>query len=117
MRNFKQLRIWQKGFEIAVQSFKLTSTFPNEERFGICSQITRAAVSIPSNIAEGSSRSSDKDYNRFIEISLGSSFELETQLLIAEAAGYGNLELKKSVLKNIDEEQKMLMSFMKTLKK
>jgi four helix bundle protein len=90
MRNFKQLKIWQKGFEIAVQSFKLTSSFPKEEKFGICSQITRAAVSIPSNVAEGSSRSSDKDYNRFLEISLGSSFELETQLLIAEASNYGD---------------------------
>jgi four helix bundle protein len=117
MRNFKQLKIWQKGFEIAVQSFKLTSSFPKEEKFGICSQITRAAVSIPSNVAEGSSRSSDKDYNRFLEISLGSSFELETQLLIAEASNYGDAELRNSVLKNIDEEQKMLMSFMNTLKK
>jgi four helix bundle protein len=75
MRNFKELKIWQKGFTIAVNSFKLVSTFPKEERFGISSQITRAAVSIPSNIAEGSSRSSEKDYNRVIEISLGSSFK------------------------------------------
>jgi four helix bundle protein len=56
MRNFKELKIWQKGFEIAVKSYKLTSRFPKEEKFGITSQITRAAVSIPSNIAEGSSR-------------------------------------------------------------
>ncbi len=81
MRNFKELKIWQKGFQIAINSFKLTSTFPKEEKYGITSQITKAAVSIPSNIAEGSSRSSEKDYNRFIEISLGSTFELETQLL------------------------------------
>ncbi|MGN6352361.1 MAG: four helix bundle protein [Parafilimonas sp.] len=87
MKNFKQLRIWQKGFDIAVNSFKLTATFPNEQKFGIGSQITRAAVSIPSNIAEGSSRSSEKDYNRFLEISLGSTYELETQLLISQAAG------------------------------
>src|SRR5271170_8512074 len=101
MRNFKQLKIWQKGFDIAVNSFKLTSVFPREEKFGLTSQITRAAVSIPSNIAEGSSRSSEKDYNRFIEISLGSSFELETHILIASAAGFGDAELRNEMLKQI----------------
>jgi four helix bundle protein len=117
VRNFKELKIWQKGFTIAVNSFKLVSTFPKEERFGISSQITRAAVSIPSNIAEGSSRSSEKDYNRFIEISLGSSFETETQILIAEAVNYGDNDLRKKLLSDLDEEQKMLISFMKVLKK
>ena len=115
MRNFKELKIWQKGFQIAVNSFKLTSTFPKEDKFGITSQITKAAVSIPSNIAEGSSRSSEKDYNRFIEISLGSSFELETQLLISAAVNYGNKDLRDEMLKDIDEEQKMLISFMSKL--
>jgi four helix bundle protein len=60
MKNFKELKIWQKGFEIAVNSFKLVASFPKEEKFGISSQITRSAVSISSNIAEGSSRSSEK---------------------------------------------------------
>ena len=80
MKNFKQLRVWQKGLEIALASYELVQAFPKEERYGLSSQITRAAVSIPSNIAEGSSRGSEKDYNRFLEISLGSCFELETQL-------------------------------------
>ena len=79
------------------------------------SQITRAAVSIPSNIAEGSSRSSDKDYRRFIEFSLGSSFELETQLLIAKAINVGAEDLANTILKDVDEEQKMLISFMNKL--
>ena len=92
MRNFKQLLIWQKGFQIAIKSFNVISSFPKEEKYGISSQITRAAVSIPSTIAEGSSRSSRKDYNRFLEISFGSSFELETQLLIAEAVNFGEKE-------------------------
>ena len=117
MRNFKELKIWQKGFRIAVECFKLVSTFPREEKYGISSQITKAAVSIPSNIAEGSSRSSEKDYNRFIEVSLGSSFELETQLLIAEAVNYGDKDLRSLLLKDIDEEQKMLLSFMNKLNK
>ncbi len=117
MRNFKELKIWQKGFQIAVNSFKLTSTFPKEEKYGIISQITRAAVSIPSNIAEGSSRSSEKDYNRFIETSLGSSFELETQLLVAAAVNFGEEEMRNQILKDIDEEQKMLIGFMNKLNK
>ena len=115
MRNFKKLLIWQKGFQIAIKSFQLVILFPKEEKFGISSQITRAAVSIPSNIAEGSSRSSNKDYNRFLEISLGSSFEMETQLLIAEAVNFGEKEKRDELLKDIDEEQKMIMSFMSKL--
>ena len=116
MRNFKQLKIWQKGFSIAIKSINLTPTFPDKEKFGLSSQITKSAVSIPSNIAEGSSRTSEKDYSRFIEISLGSSFELETQLLIAEAVSYGNKELRSALLNELDEEQKMLMSFQSRLK-
>ena len=116
MRNFKQLKIWQKGFSIAIKSINLTQTFPDKEKFGLSSQITKSAVSIPSNIAEGSSRTSEKDYSRFIEISLGSSFELETQLLIAEAVSYGNKELRSALLNELDEEQKMLMSFQSRLK-
>ena len=113
--HFKKLKIWEKGFDIAVKSFQLVSTFPKEERFGLSSQITKAGVSIPSNIAEGSSRKSQKDYLRFIEISLGSAFELETQLLIAQAVNYGNAELRATILENLNEEQKMLVSFGKTL--
>jgi len=115
MRNFKQLLIWQKGFQIAVKSFQLTASFPKEEKFGLSTQLTRAAVSIPSNIAEGSSRTSSKDYNRFLEISLGSSFEMETQLMIAEAVNFGEKVKRDDLLKEIDEEQKMIMSFMTKL--
>ncbi len=115
MKNFKELKIWQKGMSIAVNSYKLVADFPKEEKYAIASQITRSAVSIPSNIAEGSSRSSEKDYARFMEISLGSSFELETQVLIAEAVNFGNQDLRKQILSEIDEEQKMIMSFISKL--
>ena len=111
MRNFKELKIWQKGFEIAVDTYKLMESFPKSERFSPGQQATKAAVSIPSNIAEGSSRRSEKDYYRFIEISLGSSFELETQLLIAQAANFGDKTLLSNTLNKIDEEQKMLSAF------
>jgi four helix bundle protein len=115
MKNFKQLKIWQRGFDIAVKSFRLVSSFPADQKFGICSPVTKSAVSIPSNIAEGSSRTSEKDYCRFIEISLGSSFELETQLLIAKAVNFGSVEPASEILKDVDEEQKMLISFVNKL--
>jgi four helix bundle protein len=115
MRNFKELKIWQKGFKIAVDSLRIISAFPKDERFEISNQISRAAVSIPSNIAEGSSRSSQREYARFAEIALGSSFELETQLLIAKAVNYGKQEEIETVLKEVDEEQKMIMSFITKL--
>ena len=117
MRNFKALKIWQKGFDIAVNSYKLVDTFPKTERYSLSQQITRAAVSIPSNVAEGSSRTSEKDYNRFLEFSLGSSFELETQYLIAKAVNFGDEKLITEGLQMLDEEQKMLMSFMNKLNK
>ncbi len=116
MRNFKELKIWQKGFEISINSYKLIETFPQTERYSLAQQITRASVSIPSNIAEGSSRSSDKEYHRFLEISLGSSFELETQYLIAKELHFGNQELIEKGLKQLDEEQKMIIAFQKILK-
>ena len=117
MKNFKKLLIRQKGFEIAVQSFNLIETFPKEERFSLSNQITRAAVSIPSNIAEGSSRMSEKDYNRFLQHSLGSCYELETQILIAEAVKFGDQELCSKIVASVCDEQKMLISFMNKLDK
>jgi len=117
MKNFKELRIWQKGMDIAVNCFKLTEEFPKEEKFGLSIQITRAGVSIPSNIAEGSSRSSEKEYARFIEISMGSSYELETQLLIAQRLSYGNQSLLGQTITDVNDEQKMLMGFGNKLNK
>ena len=96
--------------------YHLTQDFPSEEKFGLISQMRRAAVSIPSNIAEGSSRSSEKEYLRFVEIALGSAYELETQLLIAQRVNYGDQELMTQVISEINDEQKMLMGFAKKLK-
>jgi four helix bundle protein len=115
MKNFKQLLVWQNGFDIAIQSFQLTRQFPPEVKFGLSSQITKSAISIPSNIAEGSSRASEKEYIRFLEIALGSSYELETQLLIAEAINYGPAELRDLLLKAVTQEQKMLIGFLHKL--
>jgi len=117
MKNFKELKVWQKGVDIAITSYKLVETFPNTERYSLSQQITRAAVSIPSNIAEGSSRSSEKEYAGFLEISLGSSFELETQYPIAKKLNFGNQELLVEGLQMPDEEQKMTMAFINKLNK
>jgi four helix bundle protein len=116
MKNFKELKVWQKGFEISIHGFKITEGFPAEHKFGLTSQITRAAISIPSNIAEGNSRTRDKDKNRFIEIALGSCFEMETQLLISQKLGFGNQQLILSTLDLLMVEEKMLISFSKALK-
>ncbi len=116
MKNFKELLIWQKGIQIAINCIKLTNTFPKHEKFGLVSQLNRACVSIPSNIAEGSSRTSSKDYNRFIEISLGSCFEAETQFLIARQLDFSTPVLIEEILLQIREEEKMLASFSNRLK-
>jgi len=115
MRNFKELKIWQKGIDIAIKTYILTETFPKEDKFAIVQQMTKASISIPSNIAEGSSRRSEKDYSRFIELSLGSSFELETQVIIAEKLNKGNQQLLQELRIEITEEQKMLTGFQQKL--
>lgn len=115
MQDFRQLKVWQKGFNIAVRTYQFSSTLPKNEQFGLISQLTRAGVSIPSNLAEGSSGHSDKDKARFAEISLGSSFELETQLLIARAVSLGDRQICDDLLKTLTEEQKMLNAYLKSL--
>lgn len=81
---YKDLAVWQKSINFTVEIYKLTQTFPKEELYGLTSQIRRAAVSIPSNIAEGNERNSHKEFNQFLHIALGSAAELDTQLLIAK---------------------------------
>jgi four helix bundle protein len=115
MKNFKKLKVWQKGMSIVVGAYKLAKQLPREERFGLAVQITKAAVSIPANIAEGSAKTSSLDYKRFLEISLGSAYELETHLLVTEMINYGESALRASLLNDVDEEQKMLQSFIKTV--
>ncbi|MGG8496069.1 four helix bundle protein [Tenacibaculum sp. TC6] len=94
--------------------FKLTSMFPEEEKFGLVSQINRCSVSIPSNIAEGSSRT-DKSFSHFIDIALGSSFELETQMIIAYKRNYITQQELTLIEEKIAEFQKMTMGFQNQL--
>jgi len=88
MRNFRNYDVWIDGMTLVNTIYDIVHEFPNDERFGLVSQMTRSAISIPSNIAEGAARNSEKDFGRFLEISLGSAFELETQVLIAEKRKY-----------------------------
>lgn len=88
MRNFRELIIWQKARGLVKEIYQITANFRAKERYALCSQIQRASVSIPSNIAEGSSRRSEIDFARFLEIAQGSTFEVETQLILANDIGY-----------------------------
>ncbi|MBS1486979.1 MAG: four helix bundle protein [Bacteroidetes bacterium] len=115
MRDFKKLLIWQRGMEIVDKVYDMVPVLPGEEKFGMKSQITRSATSISGNIAEGSAKKSQKDYCRFIEIALGSSFELETHLLIVQRRKWVAENVICHLLKMLDEEQKMLQSFIKKI--
>src|SRR5437870_3872448 len=88
MKNFRELLIWKKAMDITELVYRSIGNFPAEEKFGLRSQATRSAVSIAANIAEGSARSSQKEYRYYIEVALGSCFELETHLLIANRLGW-----------------------------
>jgi len=88
VKDYKELEVWKKGIELVDCVYKITASFPNNERFGLVVQMQRSAVSIPSNIAEGFARQYTKEYIQFIYIALGSCAELETQSIIAHRRGY-----------------------------
>ena len=117
MHNLKELKIWNKAIELAVDVYKATSSFPTDERFGLISQSRRAAVSIPSNIAEGAGRNLKKEFSNFLGIANGSSYELQTQLVISNKLNLLGDELLNGLLNQIDELQKMNYSFQQTLNK
>ena len=116
MKDFKNLKVWQKGIKLVVDVYKTSKNFPREEVYGLTSQMRRSAISIPSNIAEGSGRSSDKELHRFLDISLGSSFELETQIIIARELEFLSREDFSDLTKKVQEEQKMITGLQKSLK-
>ena len=114
MRNFRELNIWKDSLLLAREIYKLTKGLPTEEKFGLVSQINRAAVSIPSNTAEGCSRSSDKDFKRFLELALGSAYELETQLILMNDV-YANLNGQDQIPR-LNSLQKSINAFIQSLK-
>ncbi|MBW2201654.1 MAG: four helix bundle protein, partial [Deltaproteobacteria bacterium] len=100
LKNYKELKVWQKSYELCLEIYRITAKFPKEERYGLTSQIRRSVVSIPSNIAEGYGRKTTMDYIRMLYISYGSVCELETQILLA-----GDLDLiEKSELGTLKKD-------------
>jgi four helix bundle protein len=117
VKSYKELLIWQKGIKIVVLVYKLTKDFPKDEIYALTSQLKRASVSVPSNIAEGFGRQTDKSFNHFLNIARGSLNEIETQLIIAKELGFiDNKDVLNEILFLIDEEGKMLNAFAKNLK-
>jgi four helix bundle protein len=114
MHNLKELKIWHKAVELATEIYRLTADFPAEEKYGLTSQIRRSVVSISSNIAEGAGRNSDKEFVQFLSISNGSSYELQTQLIIAKNLGLVTPNLD-TILDHIDQIQKMNYSLQQKL--
>lgn len=113
MNTHKDLEVWKESIKLVKEVYKETSMFPKSEQYSLVDQIRRCAVSVPSNIAEGAARNSNKEYLRFCYISLGSLSELETQLIISSELGF----LKnKSVQQNTDIIRRMLLSFIKYLR-
>lgn len=99
--NFRKIEVWKESIALTTDVFRITKSFPTDERYGLISQMTRCAISIPSNIAEGTSRKSDKHFVTFLENALGSAFELETQLIISNNINYlENDEFEKLLVKN-----------------
>lgn len=115
IKNFKDLKVWQKGVELVKMVYKITVSFPPTEVYGIVSQMRRSAVSIPSNTAEGFMRRHNKEFKQFLYIALGSLAELETQLILSEQLGFSKNEKCKSILGNINELNKMIMGLIKCL--
>lgn len=111
MHNFKKLKIWQEAINLVRDNYQLTRTFPDFERFVLVSQMNRCAISIPSNISEGSSKSTDKHFNKYLENSLGSAFEWETQLIVAFNENYLSEEKFKDLEQKIKQIQKMISRF------
>ena len=117
VKSYKELLIWQKGIKIVILVYKLTRGFPKEEIYALTSQVKRASVSIPSNIAEGFGRQTDKSFNYFLNITRGSLNEIETQLIIAKELEFISDEnLLNEIFYLIEEESKMINAFSKNLK-
>ncbi|WP_319230421.1 four helix bundle protein [Draconibacterium orientale] len=116
MHQFKELKVWQKGRVLVKEIYQATHTFPKDELFGIVSQMRRAAVSIPANIAEGCGRNSDKELGRFLDIANGSAFELETLVILSLDLEYLSQNKFEEFDAKLNEVQKMIFGLKQSLK-
>ena len=117
MRDFRNYDIWQDGIKLTVKIYKLSETYPEIEKFNLRTQINRASTSITNNIAEGSAKSSEKDFSRFLEISLGSAFEVENLLFLSLELNYLSDESFKTFQNEINSLQKRIHGFIQHLRK
>ncbi len=117
MHNFQNLKIWQRAMDIAEQTYRISSNFPQEEKYGLTSQIRRSAASIPSNIAEGAGRNTDGEFKQFLGIANGSANELCTQLLLSHRLNLVSEELVNPIVSNLIEVQKMNYKFIQKISK
>ena len=115
MHKFKELNVWKKSVDLAVDIYSLTKKFPSDERFGLISQINKCTVSIPSNIAEGTGRNTNGEFNHFPGIAVGSSFELETQLIISHRLNFIKTDELNQFMKRVNDVQNMTYGLKSTL--
>ena len=115
IRTYRDLNIWKAGIEIVKEIYKNTDKFPRQELYGLVSQMRRAAVSIPSNVADGFRRYHNKEYRQFLYISLGSCAELETQIIIARELDYLTVERETQLLEKLDHICRMISNLIKKL--
>ena len=115
LKSYKELNVWQKAYQFCLELYKVTMGFPKEERYGLTSQIRRAAVSVPSNIAEGYGRKTTKEYIQALYIAYGSNCELETQLMLSGDLGYINDENLERLQKDIGDIERMLKGLINSL--
>ena len=116
MHNFKELKVWQLSRNLVKEIYEVTSDFPSSEKYGLVSQLRRCTVSVPTNIAEGSGRNTDKDFAQFLNISLGSAYELETLLILSFDVNLINEDQLDKFSLRISEIQKMTFGLIKTLR-
>lgn len=115
MQDFKQLKVWQKAHELTLAVYQSSATFPNDEKYGLTGQLRRACASIPANIAEGCGRDSDPDFARFLQISMGSAFEVEYHLMLARDLGLVQPDDYQRLDGQLAEVKRMLNSFIHKL--
>lgn len=117
MLDFKTLNFWKRAYRLSVDIYKETASFPTEERFGLTSQIRRAAISIPINISEGAGRNSNKEFANFLQIAMGSACEVECELLLSKDFGYLQESKYSYFVQEITEIRKMIYSYRDNLLK
>ena len=117
LKNYKELKVWQKSYQLCVEIYSITKRFPREERYGLTSQIRRAAVSVPSNIAEGYGRKTTPEYMRSLYIAYGSNCKFETQKLLSRDLAYIKDTEAEELLDKIGEVERMLKALIRSLEK